>query len=76
MISCYLTGEAWICLHDIDGNDISEAVRVLPPSPSRWLLPSHHPSEGECRVVKCERLCDTADLGSPDTMTFKYESVQ
>lgn len=44
-------------------------VRVLPPSPSRWLLPSHHPSEGECHAVRCEGVCDTADLGSPDTVT-------
>lgn len=49
---------------------------VLPPSPSRWLLPSHHPSEGECHAVRCERACDTADLGRPDTVSVNPVNSQ
>lgn len=54
---------AYVSVCDTGRNDIPAAVSVLHPSPSRWLLPSHHPSSGECRTVKCERLRGIADLG-------------
>lgn len=77
MISCYLTvtvGQVKPGFVFMTLMEMIFQVRVLPP-PSRRLHPSHHPSEGECHVVKCERLCVIADLGSAETMTFKYESV-
>lgn len=65
----YGTGEGRMCLGDVDGRDIPEAGAC--PSAFTVTVAASIPSSlrRRCHAVRCERLCDSADLGRPDALS-------
>lgn len=62
----YGTGEGWMCLGDVDGSDIPEAGACPSAFPVTAAAPIPSSLRRRCHAVRCERVCDPADLGRPD----------